>query len=68
MDADQERAFWEGRAAAKDGQPVFTNPYSANALFDENQLAEWWIQGHKAQRDARARIRAKGRSRQWNRA
>lgn len=65
---DQEKAFWEGRAAAKAGIAVFDNPYRAKALFDEQQLAEWWNQGHKASRDASARVRAKGRGRRWNAA
>lgn len=66
--SDHETAFWEGRAAAKDGKPTIDNPYKTNALFDEQQLAEWWYQGHKAYRDAKARARAKGRSRKWNSA
>lgn len=60
---DQEKAFWEGRAAAKSGQPVFDNPYREKALFDERQLADWWNQGHAAQRQRRA-----PRQRAWNRA
>jgi hypothetical protein len=64
----QESAFWEGRRAAKDGIPAFDNPYRENALFDPLQLAEWWNQGHKARRDAKSRLRSKGRARRWNAA
>ena len=60
---DQEKAFWEGAAAARARQSVFDNPYREKALFDERHLAEWWNQGHAAQRQRRA-----PRQRAWNRA
>lgn len=62
MTSEQEAAFWEGRAAARDSIASSVNPHDGN----DSDLAEWWRQGFKAHKAARAKVKAKGRARRWN--
>jgi len=63
MTSEQEAAFWEGRAAARNGIAVSGNPHG-----NDSDLAEWWRQGFEAHKAARAKVRAKGRAHRWNEA
>lgn len=52
---DQAQAFYAGFNAAKARQPASVNPYTGSALFDPQQLAEHWFQGHKYHREQRSK-------------